>query len=93
MKLTPSDLFDLAAGPMLSPEQRRRLAMAPKKTGHAWTPGTGPEGETCGSCKHLHRNVMAKVYLKCALMRAQWTAGGGTDVRARDAACKKWEVK
>ena len=95
MKITPADLFDLAGGPMLTPEQRRRLALASKKkkTGHAWAPGTGPEGETCGSCKHLVRKHMAKTYLKCGLMRGQWTGGGGTDVRARDPACKKWEAE
>lgn len=62
-----------------------------KKHGHAALPGTGPAGETCGSCKHLYRNRMAKTYLKCGLMRAHWTGGAGTDVRAGDAACRRWE--
>ena len=87
------DLFDLANGPMLSPEQRKKLQDKPKKSGHAAPPGTGPSGETCGSCKSLFRNRMQKTYLKCELMRAQWTGGAGTDIRARDAACKKWEAK
>jgi hypothetical protein len=79
----------------LTPQERRELfhPKKPKKTGHAWRPGTGPEGETCGSCKNLYRNVMAKTYLKCALMREHWTGGGGTDVKARDPACKFWEAK
>lgn len=64
-----------------------------KMRGHADRPGTGPAGETCGSCASLHRNHMAKVYLKCLLTRAKWTGGGGTDVRARDAACSKWTAK
>lgn len=58
---------------------------------HAAPPGTGPEGETCKSCAHLYRNRMAKIYLKCALRRAHWTGGAGTDVRARDPACARWE--
>lgn len=61
------------------------------KRGHAWTPGTGSAGETCGTCQHLFRNRLAKTYLKCALMRRQWTGGQGTDIRAKDAACKFWE--
>lgn len=47
--------------------------------------------ERSGSCKHLARNRMTKTYLKCELNRARWTGGYGSDVRARDAACKKWE--
>jgi hypothetical protein len=66
----------------------RRLS---RKKGHAMPPGTGPAGETCGSCRHLYRNDMSKTYLKCELMRAIWTGSYGTDVRARDAACKRWE--
>ena len=59
--------------------------------GGADRPGTGPQGETCGSCKHLYRKTMAKTYLKCNLMRAKWTGGGKTDIRAGWAACSKWE--
>jgi hypothetical protein len=39
---------------------------------------------------HLVRNKMAKTYFKCALRRATWTGGAGTDVRVRDPACAKW---
>lgn len=87
------DLFNLDRA--LTPAERKRLQTATrsKKTGHAWPPGTGPEGETCGSCKHLARKSMGRVYLKCGLMQAVWTGGAGTDVRARDPACKKWEAK
>ncbi len=63
----------------------------PLRKGHAGVPGDGPEGETCGSCKHITRRQFAKVYIKCGLMRAHWTGGGGTDVRVKDAACGKWE--
>jgi len=63
----------------------------PKKRGHAGIPGTGPKGETCKTCRHIYRNHMAKVYLKCALNRVRWTGGSASDIRARDLACEKWE--
>lgn len=87
------DLIALAAGPMLTTEQRKKLA-APcgkAKRGHVMPPGTGPKGETCGSCQYLFRRRMAKVYLKCHLNQAKWSRGGKTDVRLRDHACSKWE--
>lgn len=61
--------------------------------GHAGKPGSGPKGETCGTCVNLARVKLAKTYLKCGLVRKQWTGGPGTDVRAKDAACWKWEAK
>lgn len=61
--------------------------------GHAAAPGSGPEGETCRTCKHLYRKSMAKTYLKCELMKHRWTGGGKTDVRAKDPACARWEAK
>lgn len=69
----------------------KRKTSAPH--GHAGPVGSGPKGETCGTCKHLTRVRHAKTYLKCGLMRKQWTGGPGTDVRAKDAACWKWEAK
>jgi hypothetical protein len=66
-----------------SPLRRQR------RRGHAAIPGTGPKGETCGTCAHLARHRMAKTYLKCDLIR--WTSGPGTDVRAKDPACSRWE--
>lgn len=77
----------------LTPAERRRLERgSKKKTGlHAMPPGTGPENETCGSCKYLYRKRMSKVYLKCGLCRALWTGGGGSDVKSRDPACSRWE--
>lgn len=79
-----ADLMVLPASALL--HARRLLS----KRGHAAPPGTGPEGETCGSCVHLVRRQMAKTYFKCGLERARWTGGGGTDVRAKDAACRRW---
>lgn len=65
-----------------------------RKTGHAAPLGTGPDGETCRSC--LHYCVVrpgANTYRKCGLMRDEWTHGPGTDIRARDAACRCWEAQ
>jgi hypothetical protein len=78
----------------LTPPERKQLnrkSTVPR--GHAALPGTGPQGETCGSCNNLARIRYAKTYLKCGLMKAHWTGGPKTDVRARDAACKRWEKK
>ncbi|WP_316978030.1 hypothetical protein [Shumkonia mesophila] len=61
----------------------------PPRKGHAAIPGTGPEGETCGTCDHLVRRRLAKTYLKCGLI--QWTSGAATDIRAKDPACSRWE--
>ena len=63
-----------------------------KKRGHAAAPGTGPAGETCGSCTHLHENRMARTYWKCLLTRSCWTGGERTDVRRSDPACSKWKA-
>lgn len=65
---------------------RRRVDMA-----HAAAPGTGPECETCKTCRHYCRVHADKVYRKCGLTRATWSHGPGTDIRAMDLACEKWE--
>lgn len=70
--------------------KRGRSVVLPR--GGADRPGTGPEGETCKSCKHIYRNQQAKTYLKCGLMRAYWTGGPKTDIRASWPACSKWEA-
>jgi hypothetical protein len=65
---------------------------APVKTrGHAMPSGTGPRGETCGSCASVRRrNGGGRNYTKCSLTMSKWTAGAGSDVRLRDPACSKW---
>lgn len=94
--MTDVDLFGLAAGPMLTPQQRKRLRTtynAKNPKGYAAIPGTGPKGETCKSCRHLYRRRMSKTYLKCELMRRIWTGGAGTDIKASSPACQRWEAK
>ncbi len=61
------------------------------RQGHAADPGSGPEGETCRTCRHLTRIRHSRMYLKCELMRKHWTGGKGSDVRSGDPACREWE--
>jgi hypothetical protein len=75
------------------PESALNARRLSRKHGHAAVPGTGPAGETCGSCEHLVRKTMSKTYLKCGIMVAYWTGGEGTDVRAGDAACRRWMAR
>ena len=67
----------------------------PKRRGHSATPGTGPAGESCRTCRHRYRNVVrsGRAYLKCDLQRARWTGGRATDIRAKDPACRFWEKR
>lgn len=65
-----------------------------RRRGHAGDPGSGPKGQTCRSCEHYtHQGNVAGSYPKCGLVRANWTRGPGTDIRARDPACDKWRAK
>lgn len=88
-----SDLLKLDRA--LTPQERRLLFHTPAKenAGYAATPGTGPLGETCRTCKHLVRKQFSRAYLKCALMEAVWTGGPGTDIKAGSPACAHWERK
>ncbi len=63
-----------------------------KAQGYAAMPGSGPEGETCGSCKHHCIRRYSKNYHKYGLMRAFWTGGTATDIRVGAAACRLWEA-
>ena len=46
-------------------------------------------GETCGTCGHRRSNSWGrKTYYKCGLRKA--TAGPGTDLRLKWAACRLW---
>jgi hypothetical protein len=87
------DLFVLANGRMLTPEQRKQLQRRGKgkgSRGHAGIVGNGPKGETCGSCAHLDGNGRSRRrFYKCGLVK--WTNGPATDIRKRDPACSRWE--
>src|SRR6478735_1718908 len=72
---------------------KKRKPTVPK--GYAAVPGTGPEGKTCRDCKHKQTmsNTGAKSWIKCDLMRAAWTHGPGSDIRAGSPACRRFEQK
>lgn len=91
------DLMSDPNGRALTPSEREKALreaarLSNKKRGHAWTPGTGPAGETCKTCAHYTLRRFAKVYRKCGLMQANWTGGPGTDIKANDPACAKWQA-
>jgi len=62
-----------------------------KRNGYGGIPGTGPAGETCGSCRHHVIHSYARDYHKCALAKAIWTGGPGSDILVRSPACSRWE--
>ena len=59
--------------------------------GYYAKPGTGPAGETCGSCRHHVTRRYSKRYHKCALAQGKWTGGRASDILVRAAACTGWE--
>lgn len=81
--------FKTIGGDVVTKERRGKHYVEPR--GYAYTPSTGPDGETCGSCKYHVERRFAKVYHKCALRRATWTRGRATDILVHAPACKYWE--
>lgn len=70
-----------------SPRLVHRPAMAAPE-------GSGPAGETCGTCRHCTRvGHHDYTYFKCGLMQAYWTHGAGSDIRKKWAACREFEPK
>lgn len=69
----------------------------PKTTvprGYAAPPGTGPQGETCGSCGCADAFVnrgSTKRWYKCSKAKWKWTGGVGSDIRLKAPACREWE--
>ncbi len=62
------------------------------RKGFAAMPGTGPDGETCGSCAHCYfvqPNV--KRFYKCRLTKL--THGAASDIKKRSPACARWEAQ
>lgn len=58
--------------------------------GYAAAIGSGPAGETCGTCGNHRVNTMrsGKRFHKCGLTKQ--TSGPGSDIRVRSAACWRW---
>ncbi len=82
--------FQTMGGETVTVPVRGRNYVAPR--GGADRPGTGPTGETCGTCGHIVRTGRSRSYPKCGLNSACWTHGPKTDIRVRWAACSKWEA-
>lgn len=88
--MTPTDLFGeeiQAPAPTVSGVPKRRKTVP---RGYAAPPGSGPSGETCKTCAFKVTKRMGGRYLKCQLMRASWTGGPSTDIRAGSPACFFW---
>lgn len=89
-RLTPPEERGLTEADMLERKRARRRA-SERPRGYAWTPGTGPDGETCGSCRHRVRIPLSgKTVSKCGANRSAWTASRRTDILAGSPACKFW---
>lgn len=58
--------------------------------GHAARSGSGPSGETCGTCAHLFRYSFGIPHIKCGLL---WPRKVRPDIRYEDAACRKWQQR
>lgn len=56
--------------------------------GYAARPGTGPAGETCGTCKNAcYTQPSKKRFYKCKVIKHRWTSGPGTDIKLKSPAC------
>jgi len=81
-----ADLFN-GETPLRSDAKRKE----PVPRGYARPPGTGPAGETCGTCEHHVIKRMGKNYHKCARSRGKWTGGRKSDILVRSPACSGFE--
>jgi hypothetical protein len=60
--------------------------------GYAAAPGSGPDGETCRSCKHRFQHMGGKKsFTKCRLGNP--TASKATDIKQKSPACSRWEAR
>lgn len=66
--------------------------LSPKAAGYAAPPGTGPQGESCGTCMHCRvRTFHDRHFYKCELMVAAWNKDRSSDVVLKSPACRRWE--
>lgn len=80
--------FTTLGGEVVTVHQRGKHYIEPR--GYAYHPGTGPEGETCGSCRFDEKH---RRWHKCGheFARRKHTSSRGSDILARAPACKYWE--
>lgn len=89
-----TEQLSLDVGPELVPVSPKRGKHYIEPKGYACSPGTGPSGETCGTCKHYLRMGRSKHrFAKCGRNRHGWTHSRRTDILAGARACKYWEKK
>lgn len=76
------------------PRETKRGKHYVEPKGHAAPPGSGPAGETCGTCKHRVTVKLrsGRTFPKCGQARHKWTHGRGSDIRVRSPACRLWAV-
>lgn len=61
--------------------------------GYAAPPGSGPIGETCGTCANCRiRRVHERNVYKCALREKDWTHDRSSDVLIRSPACLRFHA-
>ena len=92
MSLFPRTLvsYRTASGKVVEAKPRGKHYVEPR--GYAAPPGTGPAGETCGTCQYrTYAGNTQGSYPKCALRYGTWTGGRATDILVHAAACEKWE--
>lgn len=74
---------------------RPRRGKAPPRPaeaqGYADLPGTGPEGETCGTCQHCAAVHFRRSFYKCRLLVARWSRARSTDILVTSPACARFE--
>jgi hypothetical protein len=63
----------------------------PLDRAHPYPPGSGPPGQSCGTCAKLRARTFNRTYFKCNVLKKFWSAGRATDVRKKDPACICWE--
>jgi len=81
-----ADQPDLPFGTALPP-----ITPRPVVRGYARRPGTGPEGQTCGTCANVVCKSYSRNYYKCGLVKT--TGGPATDIRLSSPACELWKKK
>ena len=70
------------------------VKVAGQAKGYARPPGSGPAGQTCGTCRHAWRiGTYRKAFHKCEIIRHRWTHGPGTDILLKSPACSMWSAK
>ena len=85
-------LFDIGESDALRHSTERKGNRKPNSPS---PPGSGPPGETCGTCtfmRRYHNHSGKKRWCKCGIMMDAGLVGGSsaTDVKVRQEACKDW---